>query len=106
MTLEYTPGPWTADDNGLITAGPNRLHIAQAATTGMGHAAAANARTLAAAPDLLRALQRAQAELDLLHSYARNEMTERDQKRLATEMKNRGMSDNQAQRTALLQALN
>jgi hypothetical protein len=106
MTLAHTPGPWTADDSGLITAGPRRLHIAQAATTGMSHAAEANARTLAAAPDLLEALQRAQAELDLLHSYARNEMTERDQKRLATEMSNRGMSDNQAQRLTLLQALN
>ena len=106
MTLEHTPGPWTTDSAGLVTAGPRRLHIAQAATTGMGHAAEANARLLAAAPDLLEALQRAQAELDLLHSYARNEMTERDQQRLATEMKNRGMSDNQTQRTALLQALN
>ena len=106
MTLKHTPGTWTADGAGLITTGPHRLHIAQTATTGMGHAAEANARLLAAAPDLLDALQRAQAELDLLHSYARNEMTELNRRRLATEMKNRGMSDNQPQRLALLQALN
>lgn len=102
----HTPGPWTATPSGLITAGPQGLHIAQAATTGMGHAADANARLLAAAPELLEALQRAQAELELLHSYARNEMTERNQQRLATEMTNRGMAGNQQQRSALLQALN
>jgi hypothetical protein len=56
MTLKHTPGPWTADDSGLITAGPRRLHIAQTATTGMGHAAAANALLLAAAPELYAAL--------------------------------------------------
>lgn len=57
MTHNHTPGPWTADDSGLITAGPRRLHIAQAATTGMGQAAAANARLLAAAPEMLQALK-------------------------------------------------
>ncbi len=56
MTLKHTPGPWTAEDSGLITAGPRRLHIAQTATTGMGHAAAANALLLAAAPELYAAL--------------------------------------------------
>lgn len=39
---------------------------------------------------LLEALQNAQSEIDLLRSYCRNEMSERDQKRLATEMTNRG----------------
>lgn len=53
----HTPGPWTATPSGLITAGPRGLHIAQAATTGMGHAADANARLLAAAPEMLAALQ-------------------------------------------------
>lgn len=53
----HTPGPWTANPDGLIHAGKNRLHIAQAANTGMGHAAAANARLMAAAPDMLAALQ-------------------------------------------------
>lgn len=53
----HTPGPWAANPDGLIHAGKNRLHIAQAATIGMGHAAAANARLMAAAPDLLAALR-------------------------------------------------
>lgn len=52
----HTPGPWTATPSGLITAGQRGLHIAQTATTGMGHAADANARLIAAAPDLLAAL--------------------------------------------------
>ena len=56
MTHKHTPGPWATDTNGLITAGPRRLHIAQTAVTGMGHAAEANAFLLAAAPDLLEAL--------------------------------------------------
>ncbi len=53
---KHTPGPWATDDAGLITAGRSRLHIAQAATTGLGHAADANARLLAAAPEMLAAL--------------------------------------------------
>ena len=52
----HTQGPWATDTNGLITAGPRRLHIAQTAVTGMGRAAEANALLLAAAPDLLHAL--------------------------------------------------
>lgn len=54
--MNHTPAPWSADAAGLITAGPNRLHIAQAATTGMGHAADANARLIAAAPEMLDTL--------------------------------------------------
>ena len=54
--MSYTQGPWTASPDGLIHAGKNRLHIAQAATIGMGHAAEANARLIAAAPDLLAAV--------------------------------------------------
>lgn len=55
--MNHTPAPWSADAAGLITAGPNRLHIAQTVTTGMGHAADANARLLAAAPELYTALR-------------------------------------------------
>lgn len=55
--MSYTQGPWTASPDGLIHAGKNRLHIAQTATIGMGHAAAANARLMAAAPDLIAALE-------------------------------------------------
>ncbi len=57
MQPKHTPGPWASDENGLITAGKNRLHVAQAMTTGMGKAADANARLIAAAPELLAALQ-------------------------------------------------
>lgn len=56
-TYTHTPGPWTTDTNGLITAGPRRLHIAQTAVTGMGRAAELNANLLAAAPEMLQALQ-------------------------------------------------
>ena len=57
MTHRHTTGPWNAHENGLISAGPQCLHIAQTVTTGMGHAAAANARVLAAAPEMLQALK-------------------------------------------------
>jgi LDH2 family malate/lactate/ureidoglycolate dehydrogenase len=53
----HTPGPWATDTNGLITAGPRRLHIAQTAVTGMGRAAELNAYALAAAPEMLQALK-------------------------------------------------
>lgn len=67
MTHKHTPGPWTTDTNGLITAGPRRLHIAQTAVTGMGHAAEANAFLLAAAPDLLDALIAADKWVAMYH---------------------------------------
>lgn len=54
---KYVPGPWAYDTNGLITAGPRRLHIAQTVTTGMGWKGEHNARILAAAPEMLQALQ-------------------------------------------------
>ncbi len=57
MEMQHTPGPWAADQFGLVTAGKNRLHIAQAMTTGMGKAADANAALIAAAPELLKALE-------------------------------------------------
>jgi hypothetical protein len=57
MTHKHTPGPWATDGNGLITAGKNRLHIAQTAVTGMGSAAEANANLLAAAPEMLDTLK-------------------------------------------------
>lgn len=60
----HTPGPWAANPDGLIHAGKNRLHIAQAATIGMGHAAEGNARLIAAAPDLLAALQKLVRAID------------------------------------------
>lgn len=56
MTHKHTPGPWTASEYGLIGAGPQFLHIAKTATTGMGRAADANARLIAAAPEMLDAL--------------------------------------------------
>lgn len=56
MTHKHTQGPWMASETGLIGAGPQFLHIAQTVTTGMGHAAAANARLIAAAPEMLDTL--------------------------------------------------
>lgn len=61
---KHTDGPWATDTNGLITAGPRRLHIAQTAITGMGRAAEANANLLAAAPEMLDALRIALRELE------------------------------------------
>ena len=57
MTHKHTTGPWAYDTNGLITAGPRRLHIAHTAVTGMGRAAEYNAALLTAAPEMLQALQ-------------------------------------------------
>jgi hypothetical protein len=54
---KHTNGPWTFSETGLIGAGPQFLHIAQTVNTGMGHAATANARIIAAAPEMLNALR-------------------------------------------------
>ena len=55
----HTLGPWreSDQDRGLILAGKNGLHIAQVAQRGLGFTAAANARLIAAAPELLKALE-------------------------------------------------
>lgn len=62
--MEHIPGPWEAHENCLITAGKNKMHIAQCATTGLGYAAAGNARLIAAAPEMLRALELALIDIE------------------------------------------
>lgn len=60
MKAEWTPGPWRSeyDDNGFFFVdAPNRPSPYVAATGGEGSENEANARLIAAAPDLLRALQ-------------------------------------------------
>jgi hypothetical protein len=57
MTKKHFPGPWAFDQYGLVFAGKNRTHIAQVATTGMGHQAAGNSALIAAAPELLAQLE-------------------------------------------------
>jgi hypothetical protein len=54
---KHTRGPWELQHGALITA-KNGLHIALAANSGM-NASEANARLIAAAPELLEALERA-----------------------------------------------
>lgn len=57
MKKRHTPGPWRiGQDKALIVAGPHGLHIARAAQVGMPNCEA-NARLIAAAPDLLAALR-------------------------------------------------
>jgi hypothetical protein len=55
---------------------------------------------------LLEALMQAQDEINLLKSYCRNEMSERDQKRLATEMQNRGYALYDARRVEIFRTIN
>lgn len=74
MTAKHTPGPWTADDNGDIYAKRNGAdeQIAEAFAlydpaypehAEWGDEAKANARLIAAAPDLLDALAHLTAEI-------------------------------------------
>lgn len=55
---------------------------------------------------LLEALHNAQLEIDLLRSYCRNELSERDQKRLATEISNRGLDIFESQRNEIFRSIN
>lgn len=57
MKKAHTPGPWDGDERGLVTKGEYRLHIANVAQTGMGDAAVANTKLIAAAPELLAGLR-------------------------------------------------
>ena len=57
MKTAYTPGPWRIGEDDVIVAGTRGLHIAKVEITGMGYAADANACLIAAAPEMLDALQ-------------------------------------------------
>ena len=56
--MSHTPGPWTFSGNTLIQDKGNRLHIGTfSESPGLGYAASANARLIAAAPVMLAALR-------------------------------------------------
>ena len=56
--MTHTPGPWFSqyDDNGFYEIGSETISIRLAFTYGEGDADEANARLIAAAPELLEAL--------------------------------------------------
>lgn len=61
MTTKFTPGPWrigTPPPNGEQTIGTTQGLMVAVATTGVSVPTKANARLIAAAPDLLDALKR------------------------------------------------
>ena len=63
MTSKHTPGPWrigTPPPNGEQTIGDAMGMMVAVATTGPGVDTEANARLIAAAPDLLKACQSAE----------------------------------------------
>ena len=60
MSDKHTPGPWkigTPPPNGEQTVGTDQGLMVAVATTGAGVQTKANARLIAAAPDLLEALK-------------------------------------------------
>ena len=60
MSTQHTPGPWrigTTPPNGEQTIGTQQGLMVAVATTGANTPTEANARLIAAAPDLLEALQ-------------------------------------------------
>ena len=72
MTTKHTPGPWGADDNGDIYAKRNGVNeqiafalydLAYPEHAEWGDEAKANARLIAAAPDMLDALMHLAAEV-------------------------------------------
>lgn len=71
METKHTPGPWNFHGNTLVQDKGNRLNLGTFhEAPGLGNAAAANARLISAAPDLLAALQ------DLLQGIVRQEVKE------------------------------
>lgn len=63
--MSHTPGPWAFLDCALVQDTGNRLHLGVFhEAPGLGRAAPANARLIAAAPSMLFALREAQAFLD------------------------------------------
>ena len=67
MNTKHTPGPWkigTPPPNGEQTVGTDQGLMVAVATTGAGVQTKANARLIAAAPDLLRFLVEARTTLE------------------------------------------
>jgi hypothetical protein len=84
--MKHTPGPWFSryDDNGFYEIGSEAVSLRMAFTHGEGETDEANARLIAAAPDLLAALKaimfRMQTDLEAGHGWA---VVERDLARSA-----------------------
>ena len=61
MSAQHTPGPWELDCSGLgawiMAGGPDGLHVATIPIARDGDWSDANARLIAAAPDMLAALK-------------------------------------------------
>ena len=66
MSEGFTPGPWRACSSGQIVAGAMSRQIARIWNTKNRERDTANARLIAAAPDLLAALEAVDREHDLL----------------------------------------
>ena len=67
MSTKFTPGPWkigTPPPNGEQTIGTAQGLMVAVATTGAGVQTKANATLIAAAPELMEALQRLLSEND------------------------------------------
>lgn len=67
--IKHTPGPWFSayDDNGFYEIGSESVSLRLAFTYGEGETDEANARLIAAAPDLLDVVKEANAELERLN---------------------------------------
>lgn len=58
MNTKHTPGPWDVDSHGNIVQGPGRYKIAITSATSIADRSdGADARLIAAAPELLEALK-------------------------------------------------
>lgn len=71
----HTPGPWTAQCF-LVTAGHDQItHCGGNLPNNRSHEAEANARLIAAAPDLLAALLSAKETIKVWHNIRGNDPT-------------------------------
>ena len=55
--IQHTPGPWEIDTRHGITSGPCRIRMPEPPTAKNMETALANARLIAAAPEMLEALK-------------------------------------------------
>lgn len=73
--MKHTPGPWFSqyDDNGFYEIGSEAVTLRLAFTYGEGDTDEANARLIAAAPDLLEALRNLELGANTVNAcYTRN----------------------------------
>jgi len=79
--MKHTPGPWSYPGTGTLVGGPDHYRVADVSTSERDAVTMqANARLIAAAPEMLQALKDVKAHLDWVAEETQRKWSMRDQR--------------------------